>query len=306
MSLYNINNSKLEPIKKIEFKYEKDLQKLTEENLEELFGLKFVATEFQLKNLRIDTLAFNEVTKSFVIIEYKKGRNTSVIDQGYSYLSLLLNNKAEFVLEFNQKFNENYGKNDIDFSQTIVMFIAPSFTTHQLKSVEFKDLPFELWKVTKFSNNTLLYDQINVSENKASIGEVSSSMTNPEKAKVTREIKTYTIEDVFKWRPHMMDFFNEIKEKIESEFNDVIIKATKIYLVFKVNNKIFLSMEPRSKDLQFWINIDVGKLNDPEGKTKDVSKKGHHGVGNYAISISPDDELYYFMSLVKQAYDDKI
>lgn len=101
MSLYSIKNSKLEPIRKVEFKYERELQKLTEENLEELFGLKFVASEFQLDNLRIDTLAFNEETKSFVIIEYKKGKNYSVIDQGYSYLSLLLNNKAEFVLKYN-------------------------------------------------------------------------------------------------------------------------------------------------------------------------------------------------------------
>ena len=64
-------------------------------------------------------------------------------------------------------------------------------------------------------------------------------------------------------------------------------------------------MEPRVNDLQFWINIDVGKLKDPEEKARDVSKVGHHGVGNYDISIKPDDDLYYFMSLVKQAYDDK-
>ena len=106
MSLYNINNSKLEPIRKVEFTYERDLQKLTEENLDELFGLKFVASEFQLDKLRIDTLAFNEETQSFVIIEYKKIRNFSVIDQGFSYLSLLLNKKADFVLKFNKEFNK--------------------------------------------------------------------------------------------------------------------------------------------------------------------------------------------------------
>ena len=306
MSLYNINNSKLEPIRKVEFKFERDLQKLTENNLEELFGLKYVASEFQLDNLRIDTLAFNEETNSFVIIEYKRGRNFSVIDQGYSYLSLLLNNKAEFVLKYNQKFNKNYGKEDIDFSQTIVMFIAPSYTTYQLKSIEFNDLAFELWKVTKFSNDTILYDQINVSENKASIKEVSSAQPNTEKAKVNREIKKYTVGDVFIRKPQLRDFFDEIKERIDNEFNDVSIKATKLYLVFKVNNKIFLSMEPLASYLKFWINIDVGKLNDPEEKTRDVSTIGHHGVGNYDINIRPDDDLYYFMSLVKQAYDDKI
>lgn len=306
MSLYNINNSKLEPIRKENFHLEKDLQKLTEENLEELFGLKFVATEFQLDSLRIDTLAYNEETNSFVIIEYKKIRNNSVIDQGYSYLSLLLNKKADFVLEFNQKFDKNYRKEDIDFSQSIIMFIAPSFTTYQLKSVEFRDLPFELWKVTKFSNNTVLYDQINVSENKASIKEVSSYLTNPEKGKGISEIKKYTIEDVFIRKPQFRDFYEEIREKIENEFDDVVIKATKLYLVFKVNNKIFLSMEPMANSLKFWINIDVGKLNDPEEKTRDVSDKGHHGVGNYEINVKSDDEIYYFMSLIKQAYDDKI
>ena len=130
MPLYNINNSKLEPIKKVEFKYERELQKLTEDNLEELFGLKFVASEFQLDNLRIDTLAFNEETKSFVIIEYKKGRSYSVIDQGYSYLGLLLNNKAEFVLKYNQKFNKNgrYIKNKkigtYEQIQTVIDYIS--------------------------------------------------------------------------------------------------------------------------------------------------------------------------------------
>lgn len=305
MSLYSIKNSKLEPIRKVEFKYERELQKLTEENLEELFGLKFVASEFQLDNLRIDTLAFNEETKSFVIIEYKKGKNYSVIDQGYSYLSLLLNNKAEFVLKYNQKFNKNYGKEDIDFSQTIVMFIAPNYTTYQLKSIEFNDLAFELWKVTKFNNNTVLYDSINVSENKASIKEVSSSQPNTVKAKVNKEIRKYTIDDVFVKRPHMIDFFNVVKEKIEDEFDEVIIKATKLYIVFKVNNKIFMSIEPMSQYLKFWINMPVGELNDPENKTRDVSQIGHHGVGNYEINLKPEDDLYYFMSLIKQAYDDK-
>lgn len=186
------------------------------------------------------------------------------------------------------------------------MFIAPNYTTYQLKSIEFNDLAFELWKVTKFNNNTVLYDSINVSENKASIKEVSSSQPNTVKAKVNKEIRKYTIDDVFVKRPHMIDFFNVIKEKIEDEFDEVIIKATKLYIVFKVNNKIFMSIEPMSQYLKFWINMPVGELNDPENKTRDVSQIGHHGVGNYEINLKPKDDLYYFMSLIKQAYDEKI
>jgi len=58
MPLFNINKEKLEPIKKVPFANERDMQKLTEDNLETIFNLEFVATEFQLKNFRMDTLAY--------------------------------------------------------------------------------------------------------------------------------------------------------------------------------------------------------------------------------------------------------
>lgn len=65
------------------------------------------------------------------------------------------------------------------------MFISPSYTTYQLKSIEFKDLAFELWKVTKYSNNTVIFDRLNIYENKASIKEVKTTNI---KEKVDKEI----------------------------------------------------------------------------------------------------------------------
>ena len=59
--LYRLNNKKLTAIKQenVSQKYlEKDIQKMTEDNLEEVFGLRFIETEFAVDNLRIDTLAF--------------------------------------------------------------------------------------------------------------------------------------------------------------------------------------------------------------------------------------------------------
>jgi len=65
MMLYSIKGDDLEQIKKVNFNLERDLQRLTEKNLEKLFNLKFVASEFQIDDLRIDSLAYNEETKSF-------------------------------------------------------------------------------------------------------------------------------------------------------------------------------------------------------------------------------------------------
>lgn len=291
MPLYQIDANNLKPIKKTEFKYERDLQKLTENNMEEVFNLKFVDSEFQLDNLRIDTLAFNEETNSFVIIEYKKSKNYSVIDQGYSYLSLLLNNKAEFVLKYNQKFNTNYGKEDIDFTQSKIMFIAPNYTTYQLKSIEFNDLAFELWKVTKYSNNTVLYDKLNISENKASIKEVK---TTNKKEDVNKEIIKYTEEMCFNNKPdNIKELYENLKERILNEFEDIEIVATKLYIVFKTSNKIIISIEAFKGQLKGWINLKNTKLIDPFNKTRDVSNIGHHGIGDYEMKIANDEDIDY-------------
>lgn len=87
MKLFNIGQKEiLESIKESPFKLEKEIQKICEINLEIIFGLHFVKSEFILNNFRIDSLAYAKETKSFVIIEYKRDKNFSVIDQGYAYL----------------------------------------------------------------------------------------------------------------------------------------------------------------------------------------------------------------------------
>ena len=92
MPLYKIEE-KLSHIKETSFKFEREIQKLTEDNLSTVLKLEYIRSEFPLNNFRIDTLAFDKEANAFVIIEYKRDKTFSVIDQGYAYLSLMLNNK---------------------------------------------------------------------------------------------------------------------------------------------------------------------------------------------------------------------
>ena len=59
MALYNLQNKKLQIIKEESFKLEKDIQGITEDNLDYIFGLKLINKEFKLNNLNIDTLSFD-------------------------------------------------------------------------------------------------------------------------------------------------------------------------------------------------------------------------------------------------------
>ena len=101
MQLFQDNKSSLLDLREIPFKLEKEIQQLFEKNLFQITGLEFVKSEFSIQNQRIDTLAFDIENSAFVIIEYKRGHNYSVFDQGVAYLNTLLKYKADFVLEYN-------------------------------------------------------------------------------------------------------------------------------------------------------------------------------------------------------------
>ncbi len=297
MALFKIAK-KLEYIKEKPFKLEKDIQKLTEENLKIIFGLEFVKSEFSLNNFRIDTLAFDKEANAFVIIEYKKDKNFSVIDQGYAYLSLMLNNKADFILEFNENFDKTLKRNDVDWSQSRVLFISPVFTNYQKEAINFKDLPIELWEVKRYANNTILYEQIKKSIAQESIKTISRVNKNIDK--ISREIKVYTEQE------HLENSTTEIRELYEKlktaiqNLDELEIKPQKLYIAF-VSGRNVVDILPQRKALKLWINLSKGELDDPKGLARDVSNTGHWGNGDYEIQMKTDEDLEYILSLIKQS-----
>jgi hypothetical protein len=46
-------------------------------------------------------------------------------------------------------------REDVDWSQTRVAFVSPSFTENQIQATNFKDIAIELWEVKQFENDTM-------------------------------------------------------------------------------------------------------------------------------------------------------
>lgn len=300
MPLYKISHKQLELVKEQPFKYERDIQSLVEDNLSTLFGLQFVRGEFQLGTLRIDTLAYDNDSKAFVIIEFKKGANFSVVDQGMSYLGLMLNNKAEFILEYNERCNGSLKREDVDWSQSRVIFISPSFTTFQLEAINFKDLPIELWEVRRYANNTIRFDQHKPASSIASIKTVSKKSEVVEA--ISREVKTYTEEGHLKIaQPNIVELYNRFKELVLAIGSDISVKPMKQYITFRTKTNV-TDVVVLKKSLKIFLNIAKGKLDDPKKLARDVSAIGHWGNGDYEIIISNDDNLEYIISLIRQSY----
>lgn len=304
MFLYKINGSNLEGIKEKPFQKEVELHKLCESNLENIFGVKFVKREFSLNNFRLDTLAFDETSKSFVIIEYKNTSNFSVIDQGYAYLSLMLNNKADFILEYNENCDSTLKRDDVDWSQSRVIFVSPVFNNYQKESINFKDLPFELWEVKRFSNDTMYFNQIKASKKSESIKTISTNSS--EVSIVNKEVKVYTEEQhLNNSSEEIVELYEKIKGFILSLDDTIDIKAKKLEIGFVYNKKVIIDIHLQKKALKMWLNTKIGTINDSRNITRDVSNTGHWGNGDYEIQISNDEDIEYIFSLIKQVYKNK-
>lgn len=304
MPIFKQEKGKLIAIKELKIDLEKDLQKITEENLRDVLGLRFVCSEFSLQGFRIDTLAFDDETQSFVIIEYKRDRSFSVVDQGFSYLSLMLNNKADFILEYNENTPKQIKREDIDWTQSRVLFLANSFTVYQQNAINFKDLPIELWEVKKYDNNTILYNQLKSADGSESINKISK---NKVIESVSREVKKNTVEDHFKpdWKEShalyesLSQKILAIDERIEENPNP------KPYIGYRIGSSNLCAIHVHKSKLALSISrTHPNDLRDPEKKAKyRLKSMEHYNQHLTDVDIKAESDIDYAIFLLKQVYD---
>ncbi len=299
MPIYLNQNNKLTEVEEKVFKLEREIQKVFEENLNTIMGLTLVKSEFSIKNKRIDTLAFDNQSNAFIIIEYKRDRSLSVVDQGFTYLSLMLENKADFIIEYNETLKQNLKREDVDWSQTRVAFVSTSFTENQILATNFKDIAIELWEIKRFENDLLSVNAIKKTRSAESIKPVMQQ--DEALKKVITEIKVYTEEEhIASTTEEIAELYKRFRDAILNLTDGIEIKPQKFYIAFKKDaNVVDISLQKRT--LKLWINAKFGSIDDAKKIAKDVSKIGHLGNGDYELQVNTGKDLEYIMSLIKQA-----
>tara|TARA_B100000963_G_scaffold7624_1_gene6015 strand:+ start:548 stop:1516 length:969 start_codon:yes stop_codon:yes gene_type:complete len=317
MELYNLKKDKLEEVRLIPFKLEKDIQALIEKNTESIFELDFIESEFKVEKYRIDTLCFDPENNSFVIVEYKKGSSYSVVDQGMTYLQLMLNNKADFLLKLSQHKDKVLEMKDVDWSQSKIIFVAESFNSYQKDSVNLDNLPFELWEIKRFTNNTIVFNK-HKSNSKESIGSLTDSKKKNAFSVINKEVKVYTeLDSTSKTNSKVIEKWEELKEMI-IELDGIEIVPKRLYISLILEDK-------RNKTVAYFnfqkggIRMDFSRgnlykdgsksknyfvLDDPKGIAKEDSwtwKSGAKG-SVYKVFINENTDIDYIMFLIKQKY----
>jgi hypothetical protein len=231
MPIFQIYNNKIKQLKTTNFKNEKELQTLIENNLEEIFGIKFIASEFptgEKHGGRIDTLGLDE-NNSPVIIEYKWGESESVINQGLFYLDWLVDHKGDFQVAVEKKLGK---KIKIDWGQPRLILIARSFSKYDKYAINRMSENIELWTYALYENGIF---EINI--------EGSSQAENKKGKRITKvEYANYDLSyHLNKTSKELRQKFYEIRERI-LELPNVQEKAEQKTGVTYRTTKSFLSL----------------------------------------------------------------
>ncbi|MBU4536558.1 transporter [Patescibacteria group bacterium] len=299
MAIFNTKNNKAEKIDPIKLNLEKDIQKLFEENLEEILNIKFLATEYSTSfGGRIDSLGIDN-NNSPVIIEYKKGQNDNVINQGLSYLHWLLDHKADFeALVRNKELNI-----EVDWQSPRVICIAENYNKFDLDTVDLLPMNIELLRYQLYENDLLLVEP--EAQRKVRISTASIFQKGEKQKKNFKEKINYSIEDRLKIAsPKIKKIFSDLKEQILIMDESITEEAKSKYIAYKLTTN-FCDIVVLRDALKIFLNIPSGKLDDPDKIARDLTKPkliGHWGNGDYEIKIEKETDIEKTMDLIKQSY----
>jgi len=317
MKVFQIKDEKLTEFKKIggtkEFEYEEVLQTLVEKNLEVIFPtFEFLTREFQIDNLRPDSIAFDTDRRAFVIIEYKNVKHKGVIDQGMSYYQMLQEKKESFLLLYHKIKGKLLDiEIDVNWDETRVIFFSPSFTVHQKRASQSSDLPIELYEVSRYENNIIALNKIE-SDKKTSTSDKS------QRGPVIR-LEEYSEEDYLVGKyarsgtknlePQIRKIWFDLKNKVLDKFEDLEFKQKKKYggIYSKTNGSAICTLD--SRNTKIWLTYSVKKNNGIISESdfvKDVSNIGHWGLGDFQSEILNENDVEKAMQIIEKVYLYKI
>ena len=143
---------------------ERSLQKLIEANMETLFGVRLLASEFSTgvrHGGRMDSLGIDE-NGSPVIFEYKRAINESVINQGLFYLDWLLDHRGDFELLVLKRLGGDATKK-IDWSNPRLICVANGFTRYDEHAVNQMNRSIDLVRYRDFGGSLLALELVHSS-----------------------------------------------------------------------------------------------------------------------------------------------
>ncbi|TPG13539.1 DUF5655 domain-containing protein [Sphingomonas oligophenolica] len=278
---------------------EKSLQTLFEANLEQLLGVRFLASEFVITEGRIDTLGIDE-NNAPVVMEYKRSSNENVINQGLFYLDWLMGHRKDFEWLVLETLGAEAAK-AVDWSGSRLICIAGDFGRYDEHAVKQMNRNIALIRYRKFEGDLLLLEQLTAASAKpGTVGPVQPSA--PAGLVVKGKYKTISSQ-IAEAPADLLDLYHLLTDYLTAVGDDVQVKTTDYYVAFRrIKNFACVEIRNQMKKLLVFAKVNPDTIALEPGFTRDVRGIGHFGTGDLEITIQTVADLEKAKPLFDQSY----
>lgn len=205
---------------------ERSLQRLFEQHLEALLGVRFLASEYSTgpnHGGRIDTLGLDE-DGCPVIIEYKRALNEAVINQGLFSLDWLADHQGDFLWLVTHRLDRQAAES-VQFENARLICIAGDFTRYDEHAIRQINRNIELIRYKRFDDDLLLLELVS---------RAATDTAKPPKAQKSPKTQYATVTELLeRSSPQLQDFYQAVDDFLRGLGDDVQMVITKFYLAYR-------------------------------------------------------------------------
>ncbi|MFF4450135.1 DUF5655 domain-containing protein [Streptomyces sp. NPDC001502] len=269
---------------------ERDLQDVIEANMEAMLGVRFLASEYSTGPVhggRIDSLGIDE-NGSPVVVEYKRGRDAGVINQGLFYLAWLTDHRAEFQHLVSEQLGADSAA-QVLWSSPRLICIAEGFTRYDLHAVREIRRTIDLVRYNYFGSGLLALEPV---------------------AKVTAGVPARG----GRRRPSQgapigprgagtADLRGMLDELVRGFGDDVSSVDRKQYRAYRRLRNFACVSHAHQQEVVVTLRVSPKGIDLAPGFTRDVSTVGHHGTGDLEVRLRTERDLRRAEPMLRMSYE---
>ncbi|MCV2464368.1 DUF5655 domain-containing protein [Streptomyces sp. ICN988] len=284
---------------------EVELQRRVEAGLEQMLGIRFVASEYATgpwHRGRIDTLGLDENGRP-VVIEFKKGSDSGVMSQAVSYLGWLRSAQHEFDALVREVLGAEAAES-IDWRRPRMVCIAAGFSHHDRVAVQWLPERIDLVRYRMFEGGLL------------SLTLVDSSPGSPSGVSSRRNRGRDTVADTAPTVPAapsstsadlvpecLRDLYGELDGALTA-WGEVEVEVLRHYIAYRrLVNVASVIFRPKHEAILVYLRLDPDSVELQEGFTRDMRGIGHLGTGDLEVRLGLAADLEKAAPLIRRAFE---
>lgn len=291
LKLFRTMKSGVSEVKPRLAEVEADVQSLVEAHMETMLGVTFLASEFVIDCVdggRIDSLGIDE-NGAPAIVEYKRGTDAGVINQGLYYMAWLTAHRSTFESLVHNRLGARAAA-QILWSAPRLICVAGDFTRYDAHAVREHRRRIDLVRYRYFGSDLI------------GLETVASVAGQPGTSRRARR-RTGILQATPRLPGAMTELAEATDEVLLGLGGGVTCVQRKQYAAYQRLRNFACVIPPQQTKVLVYLKTDPAAVDLTPGFTRDVTGLGHHGTGDLEIQLRTERDLERARDLFRLSYN---